>query len=381
MKKVVLLVVVVCLLLSVFGSTFAKDIPDEINIGMIGAITGGQALNGMNMMDALKLVQKEIEDAGGFFIDGKEVKLNWIYEDTEAKPEIAVNATQKLIESDNVIAVLGPNNSADAIAAGTIAQNAGVPLITNTATNVKVTQVGDYIFRACIIDPFQGKVIAKFARENLGLDNVAVIYNNGDAYSSGLYDAFNAAFTELGGNVCEAAAFSGDEIKDFSAQIVNVKASNPQAIFVPQNIQQLPLILQQIRSQGVDAILLGADSWDYEAMPELVGLDVIEGAYYITGFSPAADTAIDFVTAFEELNGYKPSFCSAMMYEAAHILLDSLQRAETLDGKGVRDAIAATDIDVPSGHVTFDADRNPVKSAVVLQVRSGQREYFTTVQP
>lgn len=381
MKKVVMLVVVVCLMLSAFGSAFAKDIPDELSIGMIGAITGPQALNGMNMMDALKLVQKEIEDAGGFFIDGKEVKLHWIYEDTEAKPEIAINATQKLIESDGVIAVLGPNNSADAIAAGGVAQNAGIPLITNTATNVKVTQVGDYIFRACIIDPFQGKVIAKFARENLGLDRVAVIYNNGDAYSSGLYEAFNQAFTELGGTVCEAAAFSGDEIKDFSAQIVNVKASDPQAIFVPQNIQQLPLILQQIRAQGVDAILLGADSWDYDAMPALVGEDVIEGAYYITGFSPAADTAIDFVTAFDELNGYKPSFGSAMMYEAAHILLDALQRAETIDGKGVRDAIAETDIDVPSGHVTFDADRNPVKSAVVLQVRSLQREYFTTVQP
>lgn len=383
MKKHLLLVIVFlfipCIL---FGSVAAqKEVPDEINIGMMGTISGEQAIDGLNMTDAIKLVQKELEANGGLDVNGKKVKINFIIEDTEAKPEIAVNAALKLIEQDKVLAILGPNNSSDTIASGEVSQSFQIPQITNVGTNIAVTQVGDYIFRACIIDPFQGKVVAQFAYDNLGIRKVAVIYNNADTYSAGLDQAFIEAFEKLGGEVTANEAFSGAEVKDFSAQLVNIKESNPEAVFVPTHITNVPLILQQIRAMGIDATLLGCDSWDYAALPELVGLDVIEGAYYVTGFSPEAETAAEFVKEFEALSGYKPSFCSAMMYEAAHIVLNAIQNAETIDGPGIRDAMAATDLDLPSGHVTFDENRNPIKGGVILKVENGVAHYVTSVYP
>lgn len=383
MKKLVTLLVVFCTLLGTcIGVVSAqKVIPDEITIGMISTISGEQALDGINMTDAIRLVQKELEDAGGLNVDGKMVKINWKIEDCEAKPEIAVNAAQKLIEQDKVIAIVGPNNSSDTIASAEISQSAKIPQITNVGTNEAVTKVGDYIFRACIIDPFQGKVVAQFAYDDLKVRKAAVIYNNADTYSAGLDKAFIDAFTALGGEIVANEAFSGAEVKDFSAQLTKIKNANPDVVFVPTHITNVPLILQQIRGMGIEATLLGCDSWDYAALPELVGLDVIEGAYYVTGFSPEAETAKEFVDAFTELAGYRPSFCSAMAYEAAHIVLNAIQNAETIDGPGVRDAMMKTSLDLPSGHVTFDEFRNPIKAGVILQVIDGVARYVTSVTP
>ncbi len=383
MKKLLSVVLLIGILSGlIFTSVSAeKVIPDTITLGMMGTISGEQAIDGQNMTDAIRVIQKELDATGGLEVDGKKVKINWVIEDTEAKPEIAVNAAQKLIEQDGVLAIIGPNNSSDTIASGEISQSAKIPQISSTGTNEAVTKVGDYIFRACIIDPFQGKVVAQFAYDNLNIRKVAVIYNNADTYSAGLDQSFMEAFTNLGGEIVANEAFSGAEVKDFSAQLVNIKNTNPEAVFVPTHITNVPLILQQIRGMGIDAVLLGCDSWDYAAMPELVGLDVIEGAYYVTGFSPDAETAKDFVTEFTELAGYRPSFNSAMTYEAARIVLNAIQNAETIDGPGIRDAMMKTSLDLPSGHVTFDEFRNPIKSGVVLQVKSGVAEYVTSVTP
>ena len=356
-----------------------KVIPDVIKIGMVGTISGEQAVDGQNMTDAITLVKEELDALGGLDVDGKKVQIEFIIEDTEAKPEIASNAVQKLIEQDGVLAILGPNNSSDILACGEIAQAAQVPEISNTATNIKVTQIGDYIFRSCFIDPFQGKVVAKFAWEDLQAKKAAVLYNNADAYSTGLQEAFVEAFKALGGEVVALEAFAGAEVKDYSAQLTKIQNSNPDVIFYPSQISMIPLQLQQTRAMGITVPMLGCDSWDYDYMPSLVGEDVVEGSYYVTGFSPDADSAKEFVDTFNARFGYRPSFCSAMMYEAAHILLNGIQNAATIDGPGVRDAIAATDMDLPSGHVVFDENRNPIKSGTILQVLDGQRVYVKSI--
>ncbi len=356
-----------------------KAIPDVIKIGMVGTISGEQAVDGQNMTDAITLVKEELDALGGLDVDGKKVQVEFIIEDTEAKPEIACNAVQKLIEQDGVLAILGPNNSSDILACGEISNAAQIPEISNTATNIKVTQVGDYIFRACFIDPFQGKVVAKFAWEDLSAKTAAVLYNNADAYSTGLQEAFVEAFKAHGGEIVALEAFAGAEVKDYSAQLTKIQNANPDVIFYPSQISMIPLQLQQTRAMGITAQLLGCDSWDYDYMPSLVGEDVVEGSYYVTGFSPDADTAKEFVDAFNTRFGYRPSFCSAMMYEAAHILLNAIQNADTIDGPGVRDAIAATDMDLPSGHVMFDENRNPIKSGTVLQVIDGQRVFVKSI--
>lgn len=395
MKKLLGVLLVLCLLALVVSgcaqpskpaeetdsgkTSTAKEIPDEIRIGMVATISGEQALDGKNMTDAITLVDEELKANGGLDVDGKKVQVKFIIEDCEAKPEIAVNAVQKLINQDRALAILGPNNSSDVIASGVISQGAKIPHITNAGTNIKVTQVGDYIFRACFIDPFQGRVVANLAYNELGAKNAAVIYNNADTYSVGLADAFQEEFKALGGNIVANPAYSGADIKDYSAQLTLIKNADPDVVFFPSHISNVPLQLQQARAMGIKAQLLGSESWDYAALPDLVGRDVLEGAYYVTGFSPDAETAKEFVDKYTERFDYRPSFCSAMMYEAAHIVLDAIKRAETIDGPGIRDAMMETDLDLPSGHVVFDENRNPIKSATVLKVIDGVAQYVASI--
>ena len=383
MKKFLVLLLVACCLLGTVANSFAKDIPDEIKIGWMGTISGSQAIDGWNMTNAIKLVEKEIEDAGGFFIDGKEVKITFIGEDTEGKNDLAVNAAQKLVNQDGVLAILGANNSGDTIAAAQITNAAGVPQITNTGTNIRVTEQGEFIFRACFIDPVQGKIAASFIYNDLGMKKAAIIFDNADTYSTGLKEAFEESFKAIGGEIVEVQAFSGADVKDYSAQLTNIKAANPEIVYVPCHIDNSPLIVQQMRANGIDCPVFGCESWDYQEFIDLSGHENVEGAFYTTGFSQEADTAQDFVNSFVEIAGERPGFSGAMMYEAAHILLDAIQRAETIDGEGVRQALVETDIDwLPSGgRVTFDENRNPTKAMVVLQITDGVAKYYTTISP
>lgn len=361
------------------AATTSKEVPDVIKIGVMGTFSGEQAVDGQNMQGAIDLVKKELEAAGGLEVNGKMHQVEFIIGDTEGKPEQAVNVIQKFIQQDNVVGVLGPNNSSDCLSSYEVAQAAGIPCISNTGTNIKVTQVGDYCFRACFIDPFQGKVVAKLALEDCGAKTAAVLYNNADAYSVGLQEAFSEAFKSGGGEIVALEAFAGTEVKDYSAQLTSIMNSNPDVFFVPTQINMIPMILQQTRAMGIDCQLLGCDSWDYDYMPSLVGEDIVEGSLYVTGFSPAADSAADFVQAYSALNGFEPSFCSSMMYEAAHIMLAGIQKAGSVDGAALRDAIAASNLELPSGKLSYDADRNPVKDGTIIKVVGGKREFYKTL--
>jgi branched-chain amino acid transport system substrate-binding protein len=360
-------------------SASTKVIPDEIKIGVTGSMSGDQAVSGKAMVDAIALVKKELDSTGGLLVDGKKVKITFVVEDCESKPEISINAVQKLISQDHVLAIIGPNNSSDVIASGAVSQAAKIPQITHTGTNVKVTQVGDYIFRECFIDPFQGKIAAKFAAATLKATKVAVLWNNADAYSEGLREAFVKAAADNGMTVVADQVFTGYESKDYSAQLTIIKAAKPEVLFLPNDVNTVPLMMQQARRMGIVATFLGGDAWDYAVLPELAGTDIIEGSYYVTGFSPESPSAADFAKQFEALAGYRASFASAMCYEAAHVVLNAIQRAATIDGTGIRDAMLTTDLLLPSGRVVFDKDRNPIKGAVILNVIKGTPTYFMDI--
>ena len=392
MKKILAIILCLAFVLSLAGcqelagGTAASDaapgekvIPDKIKIGIITCVSGVQALDGKHASAAVDFVKDEIAKAGGFKIDGKPVELEFLIEDDEGKPEIAVNCAQKLIDQQGVSVIVGPNLSTNAIAAGEIAQAAKIPLISPTGTDEKVTKVGDYIFRACFINPQQAKVAASFAYNTLNARNVAIIYDNTDAHGNGLTQRFEEAFTALGGNIVAKEAFAGKEVTDYSAQLTVIKNSNPDLVYAPCLLASIPLIVQQYKALGIDAQILGCNSWDYDTLIELSG-DAIEGAYYITGFSPDSESAKDFAKAFEEFSGFAPSFISGMFYEAIHLVMDSLQRAETLDGTGIRDAMWATDMDTISGHISYDENRNPAKPGVIMQVQNGKRTYVTTIE-
>lgn len=356
-----------------------KEIPDTIKIGLITCVSGPQALDGQHANAAVDFIKKEIEAAGGFQIDGKTVNLEFLVEDDEGKAEIAVNCAQKLIDQEGVSVIVGPNLSSCAIAAGEIAQEAGIPLITPTGTDEKVTQVGDYIFRACFINPQQAKVATSFAYNQLNARKVAILYDNTDAHGNGLSTRFEEAFTALGGEIVAKESFAGSDTTDYSAQLTVIKNAEPDLVYAPCLLAAIPIILKQYREQGIEAEILGCNSWDYDTLIEN-SQGAAEGAYYITGFSPDSESAKDFAQAFEAEEGFAPSFISGMFYEAIHLVMDSLQRADSLDGEGIRDAMWATDMDTISGHITYDENRNPAKPGVIMQVVDGKRTYITTME-
>ncbi len=407
MKKVITMLLVLTLITGVFGCAApaennapealaqaeapnqpaeaaqpASDIPDEVTIALVGSISGVNAINGKYFKGALAVIQSELETSGGVDIMGKKVKVNWVIEDTEGKPEITANVYRKVIEQDNAIAICGPNESSCILAAGPIAQDAGIPAVGIFSTNEAVTQIGDYIFRACYIDPYQGKVLAQFAFDNLQAKTAAVLYSNADQYSKGLMENFKSSFEALGGSVAAVEAYGGSDVKDFNAQLSKIKTVNPDVLFMPNQAGELPLQIQQARTMGITATFLGGDSWDLDVIPEVGGVENVEGSCFAGAFSAEdpSEAAQAWVTKYEELNGEKPGSHATLAYEAMKIVLDGLSRVQSVDGASLRDAIRDTkDLAVPSGKINFDENRNPIKSAVILEYKNGVGSYVATV--
>ncbi len=380
MKKLSVVMLVLCVLFCAVCGAFAKDIPDEISIGVIGSMSGAQSAGGESMKEAIAVVSTETGDY--ITIDGKDVKVNWIFEDSASDSEKAVQAALKLIDNDGVIAIIGPENSSEAIAAASIAQEAGIPLITTTGTNNAITETGSFIFRVCMSDDVQGRIAAKFAAKQLNLKTAAVIYDSTDIFSSGLYQSFEAAFTEYGGTIVDVESFEGSEAVLFGTNGTNLETSGAELIYVPVHHDNAPWILKYIKNAGINAAVLGPDSWDYDTMVQHTGASVLEGAYFTTGFAAEVDTAEAFVLEYILVNGTDPSFNAAMTYEAAEIILHAAANAKTIDGAGIRDAIAADkETDMPTGTVSFDSNGNAVKSGIVKQFSDGIRLYVATVAP
>lgn len=382
MKKIISVVLCAGMLMGTSVVGRCADIPDEITIGFAGTLSGENALVGQYQKDAIKVVENELAESGGTIeIMGKDVKVNIALEDTEAKPDICANVYRKFIDEYDAVAIIGPNESSCALAAGPIAQAAEVPTVAVLATNAEVTKVGDYIFRACYLDPFQGKIAAKFAYEDLQAKTAAVLFSSADAYSKFLKDAFIESFEELGGEIVAAEEYAGADVKDFNAQLVNINSKNPDILLMPNQVGELALQIKQAKSMGIEATLMGGDSWDLATLVEVAGKELVEGAYYVAPFSSSdtSEAASSWVAAYNEVAGENPGSHATVAYEAMHIVLDALQRIETFDGAALRDAIFETDLELPSGHVTMDENGDPKKNAVILQYKDGVGEYVTTV--
>lgn len=365
-------------------SDSASGIPDEINIGVVSAISGPMAIEGKFNQNAINMMNEDLEASGGIEIQGKKVKVNFIHEDCEGKPEVSVSAYQKLINQDKVIAIVGPPSSGQVLAAGPIAQEAKIPTISPMATNEKVTQIGDYIFRACFIDSFQAEVAANYLLE-LGMENVAVFYSNAEDYSVGLSTAFIDIFEEKGGNIIEKQAYAGNDAKDYNAQWSKIKASEPQAVFMPIYYQDTPLALQQARQSGVDCLILGTDSWDTPEILELAGAETLQNVQYISAFSAQNPDpmSLEFSKRHKESFGDDPNSNCAYSYESMALLLNAISNAPEFTQESIRDTLASTkDFEGITGLTTFDENRNPVKSALILEFsEDGKVEYVSTINP
>jgi len=350
----------------------------EIRIGHFASMTGGTAHFGQDTDKAAHLAVDEANATGGVL--GKKVKL--ITLDDRGDSAEAANAVTRLIDVEKVNAILGEVASSLSLAGGRVVQRRGIPMVSPSSTNPKVTEVGDFIFRVCFIDPFQGKVMANFARKNLKFDKVAILKDVKNDYSIGLADAFKQAFTGQGGTIALEQSYSQGDT-DFSAQITAIKGSGAQAIFVPGYYAEVGAIARTAQRLGVKVPLMGGDGWD---APDLykIGGDALEGSYFSNHFALDMVTpkAQKFIADFKAKYGQEPTGLGALGYDAAAVLFDAMKRAGSVEPKAVRDALAATkDYEGVTGKITIDPQRNAQKSAVVLKITGGKSKFESVVEP
>jgi branched-chain amino acid transport system substrate-binding protein len=349
-----------------------------ILVGEFGSMTGSEATFGQSTDNGIRLAVKEINEAGG--INGKKIEVK-VYDD-QGKSQEAGTAVTRLITDDKVVAVLGEVASSLSLAGGRVAQQYGVPMITPSSTNPAVTEIGDMIFRVCFLDPFQGWVEAKFARETLKAQKAAILYDQGQAYSKGLAEYFEKSFTEMGGTITTKQAFTGGD-QDFSAQLTTIRETKPDVILVPGYYTDAGNVAIQVRKLGLTAPLLGGDGWD-SAQLVAIGKEAIEGSYFSNhySFQEKRPEVQNFVTKFQADYHYIPDGLAALGYDAARLLFDAMKRSPSLDGKALAKAIAETkDFPGVTGKITIDAGRNAKKSAVVVEVKGGLPVYVTTIEP
>jgi len=360
------------------GACGKRGSGDEILIGEYGSLTGGIATFGISTKNGSEMAFDEVNKAGGVL--GKKIKL--LVEDDQSKPEEAGTVATKLINQNQVVAMLGHVASSHSLAAAPICQAAKVPMISPSSTNPRVTQQGDYIFRVCFIDPFQGAVMAKFAADTLKLKRVAMLVDVRSDYSVGLQTFFRQHFKQLGGQVVAEQSFSqGDS--DFRAQLTQIKPLNPEAIYVPGYYTEVGTIARQARELGITVPLMGGDGWDSPRLWEIGG-EALNGCYFSNHYSTddPSPAVQKFVGDYKARYNQVPDALAALAYDAAKIMADAMSRAGSTDGKKLRDAIAATkDYQGVTGTISINEDRNAVKPAVVLKVENGKYLLVETIQP
>lgn len=376
----VTLLLLASMVFSACGNNSSSNAENEILVGGIYELTGSISSFGQSARNGIELAFEEINSDGGVL--GKTLKL--VIEDNKSQQADSATAAQKLIQQNKVVALLGPVSSANTLAIAPIAQQAKIPLITGTSTSPETTQIGDYIFRTCFIDPFQGKVMSTFAIENLGVKTAAIMIDSSSDYSMGLAAVFKETFEAQGGKIVSEVAFSSGDT-DFNTILTTVKNAKPEAVFIPAYYDTVGLILDQAKNNvgfGDETQFLGVDGWDSPTLFELAG-DSANGGYFSNHYSPEIDSpeVQSFVEAYKKKYNAVPDALAALCYDAAYVLAEAIEKSGTADPAAIRDALAKTDIVGVGGHIQLDENRNPIKSAVIIKVENQAQVYFTTIHP
>lgn len=386
MKKTLPLLVLTAL---VSAHTVAWSAEKTLKLGVIAELTGDMPAVGASCKNAAEMAVKEINAAGGLLVGKEKLKITLVVEDNAGKADQSAAVAQKLITQDEVLAIVGPNASRYAIPAAEIAESSETVLITPWSTNPKTTrdantnQPKKYVFRACFIDPFQGGVLAKFAIENLKAKQAAVLYDVASDYNKGIAEVFKERYEKLGGKVVAFETYTTND-KDFSAQLAKIKNTKPDVIFLPNYYSEVPLQVQQAKRLGINVPFIGSDSWGSNELLTLGGAD-LNGYYFSTHYSAdnAAPVATKFIADYEKTYSKKPDDVAALTYDAFGLLFNAIKTS----GKADREAIRAALSILPShkgvtGDMKFQADsRDPIKSAVILQIKDGKFTYFTNASP
>ena len=386
-KRLITLLLTVTIMAGAVGivPTFAQDNCDfagEIYIGVIAPLTGDIPKVGQSTVEAAQMAVDQINAQCGLTIDGESYEVIIIVEDNESKAESSVAVATRLIVEEDVIAIIGPQSSKQAVPTGQVANDRETPMISPWSTNPDTTKDRPWVFRVAFLDPFQGPVIAGFVVSEFGAKTAAVLYDIARDYPKGLAENFRDAAEANGVQIVGYESFTTGDT-DFSSQLTNIIAANPDVLFTPQYYNEVPLIVQQARSLGYTGPIVGSDSWGTPDLLDLCG-DACNGLFFSTHYAPdiATEVGQTFISAYEELYGSKPDDVAALTYDAFNLLFTAIETANSLDKTDVRDALASIDLfEGVTGIMSFDEQGDPVKCAVIIEIKDGAFTYFDSACP
>lgn len=365
------------------GKTETKTESKDIKIGGNFEMTGGVAQYGQSAANGVKLAFKEANAAGGVL--GKQI--TFVVADNKSEPAESANATTKLISQDKVVAIIGPAASGNVLAALPVATEHKIPLLTPTGTNPKVTvengKVKDFAFRVCFIDPFQGTIMANFAAKDLKAKTAAIYVDSSSDYSKALAQVFEQTFTKNGGTIVAKEAFLQKD-QDFKSALTKIKAANPEVVYIPAYYEEVSKIIKQGRELGITGPMLGSDGWDSPKLAEIAGAAALANTYFSNHYSSQDKDArvAKFVEAYKKEYGQEPDAFAVLGYDGGLMMIDAIKRANSTDPVKIKDALAQIkDLQVVTGTLSMDANHDPVKSAVIIEMKDGKQAFKTKVNP
>lgn len=376
MKKLLALALAVIMMFTLVACSGGSE--DTIKVGVIGCFTGEVASYGNATLNGIRLYVEELNAAGG--INGKKVEL--VEYDDKGDATEAVNAYNKLVSADNVVAIIGSVTSTPTIAVSQASEADGIPIITATATHLDVTAYGKNMFRSCFIDDLQAKTMVNVAAAN-GVKTAAVIYNNSDSYSTGLYDSFVKYCGEQDIEVVAAESY-GKDATDFSAQLTNISAKNPEIIFAPDYYNVIYLVLKQAREMGIDVPFYSVDGADGVLGIEGADPAYLEGLLFCNHYTTADESEVvqNFLKNYKEKYNEDPASFSALGYDAALIMCNAIAKAGVTEASpeayaAIIEAVRASATDGVTGHITYEnEDGTPSKATKVIEIKNGEYTFY-----
>lgn len=385
-KKLVTAITTAVLAMSVLvsGCGGSEDDANKIKLGVVSEMTGANATYGNSIVNGIQLAVKEQNAKGGLL--NKQIEI--VVADDKSEPAEAANAMSKLINQDNVKAVMGIFPSSNAIAAANVSESSKIPFLAIGATNPKVTVNDDgtvkpHTFRVCFIDPFQGTVGANFVYNELGAKTAAIYIDNSSDYAKGLAAAFKDAYTAAGGTVIDEESYLQKDT-DFKSVLTKIKAASPDVVYVPGYYEEVGKIIKQARELGINIPFVGGDGWDSPKLAEIAGSEALNNTYFTNHYSvdSSDDASKAFVENYNKEYGQNPDACAVLGYDGANLMIETIAKAGVYDAAKITEILAATkDFNAVTGKTSLNETHDAVKSAVILEYKDGKQTYRATVNP
>lgn len=385
-KKLVTAITTAVLAMSVLvsGCGGNEDDANKIKLGVVSEMTGANATYGNSIVNGIQLAVKEQNAKGGLL--NKQIEI--VVADDKSEPAEAANAMSKLINQDNVKAVMGIFPSSNAIAAANVSESSKIPFLAIGATNPKVTVNDDgtvkpHTFRVCFIDPFQGTVGANFVYNELGAKTAAIYIDNSSDYAKGLAAAFKDAYTAAGGAVIDEESYLQKDT-DFKSVLTKIKAAAPDVVYVPGYYEEVGKIIKQARELGINIPFVGGDGWDSPKLAEIAGSEALNNTYFTNHYSvdSSDETSKAFVENYNKEYGQNPDACAVLGYDGANLMIETITKAGVYDAAKITEILAATkDFNAVTGKTSLNETHDAVKNAVILEYKDGKQTYRATVNP